>query len=260
MYRGVNLRNIGFNGKELSMANTYDRSHPNVFKSNIIDSIDSFIETEYTFDGNALINKWFPKLNRPDIFISHSHDDEKLAKALAKWLENTFSLTSFIDSTVWGDFTLLRKKINNYFITKLGSRYDCEQQDRVSQHVMMMLNTSLMEMMDRCQCLFFLNTPNSISVKDVRNNSTYSPWIFSEIGMFNCIEKRKPSDKSLESSHYKEFANIAYKLDLSQLIELSADDLNNWRIKCTKITPKTRQSCLDMLYDLYPLKKMHLKS
>ena len=166
MYRGFNLRNIGFNGKELSMANTYDRSHPNVFKSNIIDSIDSFIETEYTFDGNALINKWFPKLNRPDIFISHSHDDENLAKALAMWLEDTFSLTSFIDSTVWGDFTLLRKKINNYFITKLGSRYDCEQQDRVSQHVMMMLNTSLMEMMDRCQCLFFLNTPNSISVKE----------------------------------------------------------------------------------------------
>lgn len=255
MYRGFNLRNIGFNGKELSIANTYDRSHPNVFKSNIIDSIDSFIETEYTFDGNALINKWFPKLNRPDIFISHSHDDENLAKALAMWLEDTFSLTSFIDSTVWGDFTLLRKKINNYFITKLGSTYDCDQQDRVSQHVMMMLNASLMEMMDRCQCLFFLNTPNSISVKTVRNNSTYSPWIFSEIGMFNCIQKKTPAIKSIESGHYKEFANIAYQLDLTQLTELTATDLINWQKECSNIKSKTALSYLNKLYDLHPLKK-----
>ena len=42
---------------------------------------------EYTFDGDALINEWFPKLQRLDIFISHSHDDENLAKALAEWFD-----------------------------------------------------------------------------------------------------------------------------------------------------------------------------
>lgn len=253
MYRGFNLKNISFEDDINVLASQYDLLHKNSFPSKLLKSIDSFIQTEYTFNGNALINQWFPKIQKPDIFISHSHNDEKLAKALAIWLEDTFSLTSFIDSTVWGDFTLLRKKINNYFRRELGSAYDCDQQDRVSQHVLLMLNTSLMEMMDRCQCLFFLNTPNSISIEDVCDNSTYSPWIFSEIGMFNCIEKRNLFDKSIESSHYKEFANIAYKLDLTQLKELTCNDLNEWAKETKNLENKTSFSCLNKLYDLHPL-------
>ena len=172
MYRGFNLKDISFEEDINVLAKQYDMTHKNLFSQKLFYSIESFIQTEYTFNGSALINLWFPKTQRPDIFISHSHSDIKLAKALAQWLEDEFSLSSFIDSTVWGDFTILRKKINNYFFTKLGSKYDCNQQDRVSQHVMMMLNTSLMEMMDRCQCLFFLNTPNSISVEDVQNETS----------------------------------------------------------------------------------------
>ena len=40
MYRGFNLRNIGFNDNELTMANPYDSSHHNMIKSNIINYID----------------------------------------------------------------------------------------------------------------------------------------------------------------------------------------------------------------------------
>lgn len=249
MYRGFNLKDISFEEDINVLAKQYDMTHKNLFSQKLFYSIESFIQTEYTFNGSALINLWFPKTQRPDIFISHSHSDIKLAKALAQWLEDEFSLSSFIDSTVWGDFTILRKKINNYFFTKLGSKYDCNQQDRVSQHVMMMLNTSLMEMMDRCQSLFFLNTPNSISVEDVCNDSTYSPWIFSEIGMFNCIKKTIP----LRESVYKQYSRISYKLDLSQLTELTCEDLNEWYDETRNLENNTRSSCLNKLYKLHPL-------
>lgn len=249
MYRGFNLKNISFEDDINVLASQYDLLHKNSFPSKLLKSIDSFIQTEYTFNGNALINQWFPKIQKPNIFISHSHSDLTLAKALANWLEENFPISCFIDSNVWGNFTDLRRQINNYFVKNLGFEYDCEQQDRVSQHVMMMLNISLIEMMDRCQCLFFLNTPNSISLEDFCYNSTYSPWLFSEIGMFNCIKKNMP----LRESIYKQHSNISYKVDLSQLTELTNDDLNEWAEETKNLKNKTSFSCLNKLYDLHPL-------
>lgn len=43
---------------------------------------------------------WFPQI-KADVFISHSHSDEKLAIIFAGWLYNAFGLTAFIDSCVW---------------------------------------------------------------------------------------------------------------------------------------------------------------
>lgn len=254
MYRGFNISNIGFNGNEKKLATEYDTKHPNYFKSKVLKSIDTFIKAESTFDGNALINQWFPKIQKYDIFISHSHDDLNLAKALANWLGNSFGLSCFIDSTVWGEFPDLRKQINSYFSIHLGSKYTFNMQDRVSQHVMMMLNSSLMEMMSRCQCLFFLNTPNSVSIDEVLRGATYSPWIFSEIGMFNCIEKKVPPSLLKENQQEQEnFANITYKLDLSQLCDLDANSLVKWQQQCDILNKKTKQICLNKLYELNPL-------
>lgn len=61
----------------------------------------------------------------------------------------------------------------------------------------MMLSKALVTMMDRCECLFFLNTPSSITPADVigeaGTGSTTSPWIYSEIAMSGLIRRKSMS-------------------------------------------------------------------
>lgn len=52
-------------------------------------------------DGVAIQNDWFPEIDA-DIFISHSHNDCKLANGIAGWMNEEFGLRCFIDSNVWG--------------------------------------------------------------------------------------------------------------------------------------------------------------
>lgn len=254
MYRGFNIKKIKFDNKS-TFAAEYDKKHPNMFYSKVLGSIESFLQSDYRLDGNALIKEWFPVTNNKLIFISHSRDDCDLAKALAYWLEKKFQITSFIDSSVWGDFRQLRQKINSYLKKTLGAKYDFYEQDRVSQHIFVMLNNSLMEMMDRCQCMFLLNTPNSVTVNELFQNSVYSPWIFSEIGMFNCIEKKyPPSIIQEEKKGIEQFSRVSYKVDLSRFTTLTADDLNTWCKECKKLNKP--QQRLNKLYELHPEEKV----
>lgn len=251
MYRGFNLQNIDIDDKE-SRAEEYDRLHPNLFYSKVFASIDTFLQRDGSIDGCALIKEWFPVTEKYHIFISHSHDDIELAKALARWFEKKFSLKSFIDSTVWGDFRQLRSDINLYLKRKMGAKYNFNVYDRVYQHVNSMLHISLMEMMDRAQCMFLLNTPNSVTVNETLECSVYSPWIFSEIGMFNCIKKRKPKSVLQEAVAVTEnFSTISYKVDLSRFTPISVVDLKLWGLSCKNLN--NPQTCLDNLYKQKPI-------
>jgi len=58
---------------------------------------------------------WFPQINA-NIFISHSHNDEKKAITLAGWISETFHLKAFIDSCVWKCSNDLLKIIDNDFL------------------------------------------------------------------------------------------------------------------------------------------------
>lgn len=48
--------------------------------------LEKFILADGSIDGTNLSDKWFQKI-QSDIFISHSHNDENLAYALAGWLK-----------------------------------------------------------------------------------------------------------------------------------------------------------------------------
>lgn len=63
--------------------------------------ISDFTLPNGTIDGHELQEYWFPRI-KADVFISHSHQDEKLALALAGWLYDTFGLKPFVDSCAWG--------------------------------------------------------------------------------------------------------------------------------------------------------------
>jgi hypothetical protein len=141
---------------------------------------------EYQFPKNAdevdlskVINDWFPS-GEYDIFLSHSHQDEKIAIAISYYLKKVFSLNCFVDSCVWGYVETLLRKLDEKYSN--GNDYDCR--NGTTAHVHLMLNSALMEVMRSSTAFIFLQTSNSLETerKGVEN-WTYSSWIYSELSM-----------------------------------------------------------------------------
>jgi len=107
----------------------------------------------------------------------------------------------------------------------------------VSGHVHMMLNSALLQMIDNCECVIFINTPKSVRPRDVINKIV-SPWIYSEIGMTKLVKKKNIDEYRVQKLYEsrKEFSDfsIEYKLDTNHLTNLTIKDLNQWK----KIFPK----------------------
>ena len=96
----------------------------------------------------------------------------------------------------------------------------------------MMLSTALMNTIDNTECVIFINTPNSIeNIYDTVNNSTYSPWIYSELEATRLLRRRPISDYRIEyetKSIQESFSNelkIKYRCNLNHLCDLNDSDL-----------------------------------
>lgn len=133
-------------------------------------------------DLSEVIKDWFPS-DSCDIFLSHSHNDEKFAIALSRYLQEIFGLKCFIDSCTWGYVETLLEKIDDNYC-KDGDTYDYEKRNGTTAHVHIMLNSALMKMMKSSRSFVFIQTDNSLQTnrKGV-NNWTYSSWIYSELSM-----------------------------------------------------------------------------
>lgn len=196
-------------------------------------------------DGNKIMEKWFPKeIGKDDIFLSHSHNDLDLALAIAGKLEEKHNLKVFIDSVVWGNCNdLLRQIDDKYCIHRNRISYDYDKRNYSTSHVHMMLMNSLNLMIDECEALFFLNTPNSISLKDDigGQSKTISPWIFSEITTSRIIRKKIPEriqkKKKEEKGELKYLSEsnknfrIKYDAKLDHLSNLDNEIFKNWLIQ-----------------------------
>lgn len=154
-----------------------------------------------TLDGNQIIKEWFPNDVKYHIFLSHSHKDKELALKIAYILEKKHNLKVFVDSNIWGNSIDLLKEVNNkYCISEIFENktlYDYDKCNYSASHIYLMLMNSLNVMIDKCEVLFFLNTPNSISLEDNLDNlnnsdKTLSPWIFSELQTSEIIRKKTP--------------------------------------------------------------------
>lgn len=130
-----------------------------------------------------------------------------------------------------------------------------------TSHVHMMLNTALMQVIDTCECVIFVNTPNSVKPGEVVDK-VVSPWIYFELAMTNLIRKKELKEYRLqlllESEKRYSDLKVEYNLDTKHLIDLSIDDLHNWRDNFTKIkslttfinNALTEKRALDYLYEL----------
>ncbi len=201
-------------------------------------------------DGNSIQDDWFPAIEA-DVFISHSHADQKLAIRLAKWLKSHFGLNAFIDSCVWGYANNLLKELDDEYSLIDDSLYSYKRCQLTSSHVHMMLAVALGQMMDRTECLFFLNTPASIATNSSwGETTTHSPWIYYELSTLQNLRQhldrqRYFSENSLAGIN--ESFQVDYTVDLSSLKTLDSEDLSYWKgISHGQYDPKKN---LDKLYE-----------
>lgn len=251
MYRGFNLSLNLENDYFYEIGKTLNASN----KLNVKRTLDSFISPDGSVNGSKMQSSWFPQIDA-DIFISHSHRDEKMAISLSGWLNKTFGITTFIDSCIWGySNDLLRQIDNRHCLNPSGKTYNYEKRNNSTSHVHMMLATALSMMIDKAECLFFLNTPNSITTREVILQ-TESPWIYSEISMSELIRRKKLSEyrplfKRMFSKGgvVNESLKVKYDVYLGHLTDIDCDSLKNWKNEWNKI-PKQADYALDLLYKL----------
>lgn len=223
--------------------------------------IDECFLSDGSIDGSKMKENWFPQI-QADIFISHSHQDKALACDLSKWMYLTFGLKVFIDSDIWGYYKDLKDNMLNNYRDSTPEKCD-ELEDFVSAHVHMMLSVALNQMIDNTECLFFLNTPNSLSINVPIIGTTPSPWIYSEIATSRLLRKRTPqrldqtrseSTRSprvyLRGSTNSVGPSIRHKMSVDHLMKIGSNILREWKdqwIKCDRTGPRHP---LDSLYSV----------
>ena len=235
-------------------------------KNQIEPILDNFISLNGSLDGSKMQSNWFPQIEA-DIFISHSHKDEKLAISLAGWLHATFGIESFIDSCIWGYANTLLKRIDDkYCVNDGGETYNYEERNYSTSHVHMMLVNALSKMIDNTECIFFLSTPSAVTVKDIIKSKTNSPWIYAELSTTQIIRKAIPHrrlndlTKSFSGGVIREMLfleshqlNIEYTLDLNHLKKVIDCDLKLWKNNWNDLQSNRTKNPLDKLYQIIPV-------
>lgn len=255
MYKKFNIENVNIEANA-----SYVQKYKKLFEvqqSQIRQQLDNYILEDGIIDGEKIQSEWFPDNKEVQIFISHSHKDEKLAVSLACWIYEQFGIVSFIDSCVWGYADELLHKLDEKYCKKENDLYDYNKRNYSTSHVHMMLATALNKMIDRAECLFFLNTQNSIHFNGIEER-TLSPWIYAELEMTRTIQLNIPKRHKLnycffskseqvrkinESSELK----ISYPINTGQLTTIDNEVLKHWRINHAKGASK---NALDTLYSI----------
>ena len=264
MYRGFNLtlKEEFFENKNFDFL--YEKGETSIEqpKASLNATLKTFLGVDGSLDGSKMQARWFPQI-KADVFISHSHEDEWLAIALAGWLKKTFGLTAFIDSCVWGYADDLIGLINKKYYREEKKGYNYKKRNYSTSHVHMMLSVALTQMINNTECLFFLNTPNSLTPNTIIEK-TESPWIYSEIVMSRLIRENKPKRKKYGplNESQKTFATggediqISYDLPVDHLTAIDSGILTKWN-NSMKINRTFSRYCgekkvhpLDKLYEI----------
>ena len=140
-----------------------------------------------------------------------------------------------------------------------GYLYDHQSCINASKHVDTMLTIALHKMINRCECVILLNTGNAISrmkkYEDLQRDTTFSPWIYSELICSSLIQQRRPERHSSQGMQgtqnfdaVNESLQIAYEVPTKHLLPLDPKTLSAWKAAYVgnKLHP------LDVLYNQFP--------
>lgn len=197
------------------------------------ESLKRLISVNRELQASEIENQWFPSFEA-DVFLSHSHKDEKSIIAFAGYL-SSLGIKPFVDSCIWGySNDLLREIDNEYCVSSRDENgsietYDYQKRNRSTSHVHMILNGALMKMMDKTECLLFIDSPNSLKTSDIKHGTTNSEWIYSELLMTQYLRRTKPKRKQIHFRFSQSVENIelavTYDVNISHMKELTIRDL-----------------------------------
>jgi len=232
----------------------------------LVENLAQFIIGSYdrnsVLDAEALSGAIFPE-TKCDIFLSHSHADQRNAIDLALAL-GKLGLKVFVDSTVWGYFGDLVAKII------AGTRpLDKETRDehihRVHADVHMMLAGALHRTIARAETFVFVRSEKSVPVSFGDRARTFSPWIYSELQFSFQVQHATPkriqdrlagvtldsvkgfNDLSLESMQHL----MAFRAFNDHLPPVHGAQLREWLVQQS---PTARgEAVLDALYSRFNL-------
>lgn len=222
-------------------------------------AVDRLSAKDDVIDGDLLEASWFPQGDF-DVFISHSHADRDLALALSGTLQRCFGLKAFVDSCVWNCRDRLIEKIRELSGNDpMRPCMNSDDENAVISHADMMLNCSLLRMIDSCECLMFIDTPRSIRRQDLVDK-TFSAWLYSEITISKFIRRVTPErrwcrrrrlNESLSPAMDSLALNVSHGADLDHLSGLTPDTFVCWARQVDVKGLSGRES-FDPLYDLMP--------
>jgi hypothetical protein len=243
---------LDINGWDISPYKQQGLNVFDYFKPKVERVLNEYLKDNKSLDGDKLREDWFPEVDA-DVFISHSHKDKDLAICLAGWLNHHFKIKSFIDSMIWGYAdNLLRAIDDNYCKNQETGNYNYQLRNYSTSHIHVMLSASLNKMIDKTECFFFINTPNSISTKQaIEDPKTFSPWIYSEIEISRLIKKRtRKWHREYNGKLLHESLTIEHSLDTDHLHKLNKNDFELWekQLGPYKLMSMAINYPLDLLY------------
>ncbi|MDF7674208.1 hypothetical protein PT277_02245 [Acetobacteraceae bacterium ESL0709] len=149
-----------------------------------------------------IIKKYFPNDINYDVFISHSHMDEKDVLRLKGYIEKTYQKRCFVDSSVWYN---VEEIINKLRENDPGHSY-------YYSSMYIMLTSLLTSMIEKCRIFLFLESENSTKLRnDI--NITQSPWIFHELYMCDFFAKNKILQESVSTEDFQH--KIKHKINFN---------------------------------------------
>ncbi len=264
MYKGFKLN---FEGENIqNFIKDYIETGNNFFvKIQDKDNIANKDFRSYLNDKKGIVNvdeiieDWFPNLTDYHIFISHSHYDEKLAISLAGYFYEKFELKCFVDSKLWGYSNSLLEKVDNE-CSKIENKkyYSYEKRNKSTSHIHNILAMALLKMIDETECFMLLDTQESIPLKDLINDKsfTFSSWIYSENIISEFIRTRMPlrfrqrNFGEVEASKEPEFC---YELNTKHLTKISVKEILSIEENCNNLKRPT--DVLDYLYNIEKSRK-----
>lgn len=198
------------------------------FESELRNSIESFLDEDGIVDSTKVLEDWFPSVDA-DIFISHSHNDEQFALALAGYIKEKVGLSCFVDSTVWkscDSFMEMMIEDNSSIYSSLYGLETSEQMiKRLSPKVYMTLILALQQMIYKTKTVIFVNTHNSILSDTVASSFTTSPWISYELSLANILIAEQNIS---EPANFSESRKIKYVANLERFKTIDENSLKEW--------------------------------
>lgn len=167
----------------------YGQKQSKEIKEKLAPGLSTYMNVNGILDGQRIMDDWFSQV-KVDVFISHSHRDIKGVYALSGWLYWNLGLTSFIDSDIWGYCDDLIQEMDRSYSTKTDGSLSYDRIRETTAHVHVMLMSALAKMINKTECLFFLDSDQSISARDT-SLKTRSPWIYNELLISSMIKPQE---------------------------------------------------------------------